>query len=414
MSRTRSGDDGGLPSCSVAEAALEAWVDCGPDGYAVSLEKLSPKLQAIAAKIPSRPVSEEAVDLGKLFAPPREGEPAIFLQMLRAQSGKVHFLYFWKAFGEVARIAGAVTLETDNLSAEMEMLRDRVLRLAEEAIAESSSDSASSTSGYAPKAPQLSSSARDGASSLSEQVLKTASFVDEVNRAASMSAYPQFWRAAASSLKSRKGMKQELLSLEYVTALLLSWLQDGARYEAEQRQKAEAVAKKEEKGLRVKLHVYDVSQEQSIQKINRVLAHKHSPLKLGGVFHAGVEVNGLEWSFGFSESETHPGVSCVEPRTHPQHHYRQTVDMGCTKVAAEDIADIITSLIEEYPGDDYELLRRNCCHFADDFTRRLGVGHIPGWVIRLARMGAGVDSLIQSAPRPIQKRLGYIDDDSDD
>lgn len=149
-------------------------------------------------------------------------------------------------------------------------------------------------------------------------------------------------------------------------------------------------------GVEVIIHIYDVSQEDSIRKLNKFLAHRFSPVKLGGVFHAGVEVNGLEWSFGSSWSDTVPGISCVEPKTHPQHTFRQTVNMRRTKRSEEDIADIIAVLIEDYPGHDYDLLRRNCCHFADDFCRRLGVGGIPGWVHRLARVGARVDSVMQA------------------
>ncbi|CAJ1368939.1 unnamed protein product, partial [Effrenium voratum] len=121
----------------------------------------------------------------------------------------------------------------------------------------------------------------------------------------------------------------EMLALEDVTSLLLSWLQDATMWEHER--DAPPPPPKAAKGLPVLLHVYDVSQEESIQKLNKVLAHKHFPLKFGGVFHAGVEVNGLEWCFGFSASETHPGVCCVEPKSHPQHHYRQTVEMGYTR-----------------------------------------------------------------------------------
>lgn len=84
--------------------------------------------------------------------------------------------------------------------------------------------------------------------------------------------------------------------------------------------------------------------------------------------------------------------------------------MGYTKCSDADVIEIVTQLLEEYPGDDYDLLRRNCCHFADDFTRRLGVGGIPGWVMRLAKVGASVDSMIQSAPKPIRQRLGYESD----
>mmetsp|Transcript_118981 Transcript_118981/g.331948 ORF Transcript_118981/g.331948 Transcript_118981/m.331948 type:complete len:236 (+) Transcript_118981:2-709(+) len=150
-------------------------------------------------------------------------------------------------------------------------------------------------------------------------------------------------------------------------------------------------------GQEVFLNVYDVSQEELVQKVNKVLAHKYSPVKFGGVFHAGVEVNGLEWCYGCSTSETVPGISCSLPREHPQHHYRQTICLRRTKLSQEDIAEVISALIEEYPGDDYDLLRRNCCHFADDFCQRLGVGRIPGWVNRLARQGARLDGALQVA-----------------
>ncbi|CAE7283269.1 unnamed protein product [Symbiodinium sp. CCMP2592] len=67
------------------------------------------------------------------------------------------------------------------------------------------------------------------------------------------------------------------------------------------------------------------------------------------------------------------------------------------------------------PTPDYDLLRRNCCHFADDFARRLGVGGIPGWVMRLAKVGAGVEAMIASAPKPIRQRFGFLtgEEDSD-
>ena len=69
------------------------------------------------------------------------------------------------------------------------------------------------------------------------------------------------------------------------------------------------------------IHVYDVSQENSIKRLNRFTAHKKSPVKFGGIFHAGVEINGLEWSYGATFSETACGVACNEPKQHPQHRY---------------------------------------------------------------------------------------------
>lgn len=65
------------------------------------------------------------------------------------------------------------------------------------------------------------------------------------------------------------------------------------------------------KGMPVLVHVYDVSQGPAIQHINQVFAHRSFPVKFGGVFHVGVEVNGLEWCYGFSARKTDPGISCI-------------------------------------------------------------------------------------------------------
>merc|ERR1712232_1135975 len=134
--------------------------------------------------------------------------------------------------------------------------------------------------------------------------------------------------------------------------------------------------------------------EASIRRLNALLAHKRSPLKFGGVFHAGVEVNGKEWYYGLCMG-TGTGVRCVEPTKDPEHHFRQTVTLPSTALSETSVDALIGTIKAEYPGASYDLLRRNCCHFADDLCQRLGVGAIPGWVYRLARIGARVDGVLQ-------------------
>lgn len=147
------------------------------------------------------------------------------------------------------------------------------------------------------------------------------------------------------------------------------------------------------------VHIYDVTQEVGIRRLNKVLANKRLPVKFGGVFHAGVEVNGEEWSYGATETEEEPGVNQNKPKMHPDHHYRQTVVMPCTHLSAMQIEEMTKQLSQEYPGPAYDLLRRNCCHFADDFCQRLGVGRIPSWVYRLARIAARIENFLQAAQR---------------
>ena len=48
----------------------------------------------------------------------------------------------------------------------------------------------------------------------------------------------------------------------------------------------------------------------------------------------------------------------------------------------------IENVAAEYHGDTYHLITKNCNHFTDEIAYRLTEKRIPGWVNRLARLGA--------------------------
>lgn len=144
------------------------------------------------------------------------------------------------------------------------------------------------------------------------------------------------------------------------------------------------------------LHVYDVSRDESVGRMNMILAHVSSPIKLGGVFHTGVEVGGLEWSFGSPQVTAGPGVRCTWPRRHPAHNFRETIPLGRTDRSIEEIIAIVLDLQDAFPGHAYDVLRCNCGHFAEDFCKRLNVTDIPAWVCRLARVGESAEGMMQA------------------
>jgi len=395
---------------SIAELALEAWVDCDPQGYVVDERRLPSLLPTIASKVPGLDSGKPRGGPCELFFPAKPGEVPLFCRLLRAQEGKVHFLYFWKAFGEASRLAGTPTDE--GLTSELETLRDGVLRRLEEPVREPAAvpvvtavlAAVFEAAGNAVTGPQPKMVSQLKKLPIHRRTIPTDALTAEVHRAASMSERPHFWQGVVISLSGQDEGQE--LGMEALTSVLLSWLHDAAMWQVRadpvpspRGSISTCVVQDADRSLQVLLHIYDVSQEEGIQRVNKILAHTYAPLKLGGVFHAGVEIDGHEWSFGYCPSETRSGVGCVKPKQHPQHHYRQTVTMRRSKAKPDEISKILSDLIEEYPGDDYDLLRRNCCHFADDFCRRLGVGGIPGWVHRLARMGASLDNMLQSAPQ---------------
>ena len=149
--------------------------------------------------------------------------------------------------------------------------------------------------------------------------------------------------------------------------------------------------------LPVFLNVYDVTKRDSVKILNAVLAHWWAPVKLGGVFHVAVEINGIEWSFGKTFLISRPGVFGVPPGKDPSHSFREKLFLGYTTLSMEQVSSILIDVIEEYQGRDYDTLRRNCCHFSEDLCQRLGVSKLPDWVYRLARIGAAAADFVNES-----------------
>lgn len=376
-------------------AALEAWAACHPVGHMLPESSISVVLPVISCHVPgSFESSGTATMLDELFKPVdgaegcEKSEPSVFEAMLRARNGRVHFLYFWNAFSEAARLLArlsedgeaATLIDDSKLTSEIESLRDGIL-MSFEAKDVPSLDSflASSSSSPATLEPELS--------------ITRSELVAIVQNVAAISSSASFWQAAEQSLMTQGSLTT--IGIHDLTDVMLSWHSDAVAQQQRERRESSKNPEVITGGSPVFVHVYDVSEEEGIQKVNNWLASKNSYLKFGGLFHAGVEVNGLEWSYGMTCEKTMAGISCILPKSHTVHHYRQTVQLRNTKLTPEEIADLLQVLIEEYPGDDYDLLRRNCCHWADDFCKRIGAGRMPGWIYRLSRVGAFADKSMQ-------------------
>mmetsp|Transcript_89167 Transcript_89167/g.195400 ORF Transcript_89167/g.195400 Transcript_89167/m.195400 type:complete len:443 (+) Transcript_89167:427-1755(+) len=135
-------------------------------------------------------------------------------------------------------------------------------------------------------------------------------------------------------------------------------------------------------------HIYDVGDEDFVKKVNRI-GTVNDKVLIGGVFHAGIEVYGREWSFGFTEEGS--GVCYTQPRKHPHHRYKATVVMGPTKLSVTEVDSLILRLAQIWLGPTYDMIHRNCCDFANELSVELGVGRMPGWVDRLGRTASSVN-----------------------
>lgn len=161
------------------------------------------------------------------------------------------------------------------------------------------------------------------------------------------------------------------------------------------------------------LNIYDVSENEVLQAINRWTTANNNVL-VGGVFHAGVEVFGEEWCYGFAPDRS--GVAAVAPRSHPQHTYRSTVPMGTTDLDEQEVRRLLRRMAAEWPGQEYDLFHHNCLTFCNALLQELGLRRIPGWVDRAARAASAVDQavhLVRSATADLKDRArDLVDDDA--
>jgi hypothetical protein len=102
---------------------------------------------------------------------------------------------------------------------------------------------------------------------------------------------------------------------------------------------------------------------------------------IGGAFHAGVEVHGLEWTFGCEE-----GISCGLPRSQEVHVYHESILLGETPLSAQEVQQVIQEMRQSWIKQDYEMLENNCCNFAEALSQELVGEPIPAWVARFPTM----------------------------
>ncbi|KAF1602862.1 UNVERIFIED_CONTAM: hypothetical protein FQV16_0001054, partial [Eudyptes robustus] len=93
-----------------------------------------------------------------------------------------------------------------------------------------------------------------------------------------------------------------------------------------------------------------------------------------GIFHSGVEVHG---NFKFRES----------------------ILIGETSLTKKAVEKLAKSWGDEYRGDRYHLITKNCNHFTAEFARELTGIEVPGWVNRLANVSNSIPFLDKWIPQ---------------
>jgi hypothetical protein len=116
-----------------------------------------------------------------------------------------------------------------------------------------------------------------------------------------------------------------------------------------------------------------------------------------GVYHSGVEVHGVEYAYGGHEYDV-SGIFATNPRDAPGPVlFRESVVVGETSLTPQQVQQAVQELGQEYKGNRYHLLQRNCNHFSDHLCVKLTGMHPPVWVNRLAGLAVMLHCLLPVA-----------------
>ncbi|GFH14231.1 PPPDE putative peptidase domain-containing protein [Haematococcus lacustris] len=133
----------------------------------------------------------------------------------------------------------------------------------------------------------------------------------------------------------------------------------------------------------VYLNVYDLTQHNQLTYFCGV-----------GIFHAGVEVYNTEYAYGGHEFD-YTGVFATNPRDAPGLVvFRESIYMGETDLSQEEVQQLIYKMGQEFKGNRYHLLQRNCNHFASNVVYQLTGRPAPSWINRLASIAVMLHCLL--------------------
>jgi hypothetical protein len=108
-----------------------------------------------------------------------------------------------------------------------------------------------------------------------------------------------------------------------------------------------------------------------------------------GFYHTGIEIAINQETVGYEYSFSTLGISKTRPRLMAFGKLRTQIKLGTHTGNGVDIYAVINRLGDkEFGIGTYDVTKHNCNHFTDALAFALFGVHIPGWINRLAHIGA--------------------------
>jgi hypothetical protein len=116
-----------------------------------------------------------------------------------------------------------------------------------------------------------------------------------------------------------------------------------------------------------------------------------------GLYHVGIEVADVEWSYGYCESGS--GVFAVAPGGSSLGQLHETVFLGETQADVPRILHILHEMARTWIGPEYSITSKNCITFSKAFLARLSPSlHLPAYA---GSMSDFAESMVGRGPSSV-------------
>ena len=140
--------------------------------------------------------------------------------------------------------------------------------------------------------------------------------------------------------------------------------------------------------IEIILNVYDLSPQSTQSSILNSFGM--------GFYHTGIEIDGLEYSYGGNFTHSGTGVFTAAPLNVDGAIYKSSYLMGVVRDFSK-LHYAIDQVKNEFRANEYNLITQNCNHFSEALCLRLINKRIPSYINRASRFGQALSCFLPKA-----------------
>jgi len=122
----------------------------------------------------------------------------------------------------------------------------------------------------------------------------------------------------------------------------------------------------------------------------------------GGVYHVGIEILGVEWSYGYCEDGC--GIFAVEPGHCTLGPFKESVYLGKSNLDVDKLIKVLHRMSLDWNGPDYNITNKNCVVFSTNLLNTISSNaKLPSYTTSLTNLGLSLYGISKTKSISLEK-----------